>query len=266
MKRWFAALLTLALLCVPLPPCADAASDGTIPTLISLDSVTGAAGESVTVEVSLSRAIWFANLSLQIGYDADVLTLTDVSMRGGTKLAESSQTLDVNPYVMIWADAGNVRWEAGSIATLTFAVRENAPKGESPVTVDYFHGRGDAGTQYQDGEQVNFRVLNDGKTPLHLSYQNGGVTVIRRPCEIVSLTRTDSRVTAALSGAAEQGDRLIAARYGSGGRLREVRLLTAWETAPTFVFDGIETGDTVKAFWLSAESKPLCAARLLTDE
>lgn len=263
MKRWFAALLTLALLLSPLTPRAAAASGKAVPVLVSLSSAEGEAGERVTVEVSLSRMIWFANLSLQIGYDADALTLTGVAMRDGAKLSETSQTLDVNPYVLVWANAGNVRWEAGVIAALTFAIREDAPKGESPVTVDFYHGRGGAGTAYRDGEQVNFRVLNGDKTPLRLSYQGGSVTVAGEDCEIASLTREGGGIIAQLVGDAEQGDRLLAARYGSGGQLRELKL-TAWDAAPRCVFDGLETGDTVKLFWLSPDGVPRCAARSMT--
>ena len=98
---------------------------------------TGYAGKTVEVTVELSNNPGVISVLLEVQYNASVLTLTEVSDGGILGTAMHSDNLTLNPYVLSWANdtiASDITAN-GTMVTLTFAVAENAPLGEYPITL-----------------------------------------------------------------------------------------------------------------------------------
>lgn len=99
---------------------------------ISLSSVSGKPGDTVTVEINIANNPGFNTLKLKIGYDSHDLTLVSAENSGilsGMQYV-GSQTIDKNPYVMVWAQAGNVT-EDGKAGVLTFKINDGAYSGDA---------------------------------------------------------------------------------------------------------------------------------------
>lgn len=140
-------------------------------TTVTAASVTTSPGGTVNVKVDLSGNKGFANLGVQVGYDANVLTLVSaVNNPNVGAVYTPAQQITANPYNMGWDSTGNIAFN-GTLATLTFKVKENAPEGKYPITVSYYAGKnGD----YTDGTDVNY---DENFNALNLNYVNGAVTV-----------------------------------------------------------------------------------------
>lgn len=140
-------------------------------TTVTATSVTTSPGSTVNVKVDLSGNKGFANLGVQVGYDANALTLTSVTNNSSVGAVYTpAQQITANPYNMGWDSTGNIAFN-GTLATLTFKVKENAPEGKYPITVSYYTGKnGD----YTDGTDVNY---DENFNSLKLNYVNGAVTV-----------------------------------------------------------------------------------------
>ena len=148
----------------PNPPVTDGA-------VVKVSSVTASAGNTVNVTVDLSGNKGFANLGIQVGYDANNLTLTSVTNNASVGATYTgAQSITANPYNMGWDSTSNVTYN-GNLATLTFKVKENATEGKYPITVSYYKG---ISGNYTDGEDVNYDA--DFKS-LGLNYVNGAITV-----------------------------------------------------------------------------------------
>jgi hypothetical protein len=143
-------------------------TDGTV---INVSSATTSVGNTVSVTVDISGNTGFANLGLQVGYDADNLTLTDVTNNPNVGATYTpTQVLTTNPYNMDWTSTNNVIYN-GNLATFTFKVNDNAVNGKYPITVSYYTGKnGD----YIDGEDVNYDADFNS---LNLTYVNGEIMV-----------------------------------------------------------------------------------------
>ena len=129
----------------------EPAPDGVMP--VRLDSVCARPGNTVQVRLMLDRNPGFANLSLVIGYDADVMTLTKVENKvSGTQYIES-QTLAANPYMLTWNSGTQNCTASGTLATLTFQIKNTAAYGVYPISVSFYKGL--QGT-YKDGVNVNY--------------------------------------------------------------------------------------------------------------
>lgn len=107
-----------------------------------IGSVDAAAGETVTVPVSIANNPGIVSLKLSINYDASVLEL--ISYEAGNFGGEDDNPglsfgpLE-SPFMINWLDAvatenneGN-----GTIATLTFKVKEDAPTCTTALTISY---------------------------------------------------------------------------------------------------------------------------------
>ena len=130
----------------------------TVPELpsasITIVPVCGKAGEKVRVPVILENNPGFADLSIEIDYDSAVVELTDVQPNnevGGN--FTPAQNYTVRPYVLNWVNDENNNLFNGVLAILTFTIKQDAPLGSYPITVDYY--RGITGNNI-DGEDVNY--------------------------------------------------------------------------------------------------------------
>ena len=106
---------------------------------LTLQSVTGNAGETVAVKILLSDNPGLVALHIDIGYDASKLRLLSASDGGliGTGMAMFGNDLNINPYTLTWVDALHPTNHTGNgiAATLTFKILETAPCGMTPVTI-----------------------------------------------------------------------------------------------------------------------------------
>lgn len=130
MKK-FLVIVLAALLSFQLFSFAANAEAGTI----SLSTVQGQPGETVVVEIDLSANPGIACLLFKVYYDSSALTLLDAEnteLLAG--LFTTSQTIDVNPYVLLWTNASNC-YGSGTIAKLTFRINQTATEGSYPIYV-----------------------------------------------------------------------------------------------------------------------------------
>ena len=166
----------------------EPAPDGVMP--VRLDSVCARPGNTVQVRLMLDKNPGFANLSLVIGYDTDVMTLTKVENRvSGTDTSyTASQKITVNPYMMTWNNGTSNCTATGTLATLTFQIKDSAAYGVYPISVSFY--KGIQGT-YKDGVNVNY---DQSRNALPLVYV-GSSAEIRSyiPGDINGDGRVDSR-------------------------------------------------------------------------
>ena len=109
---------------------------------VTASSATAQAGETAAVTISLANNPGIIALRLSVAYNSSVLTLTGVT-DAGVLGAEShtssggSYDLNANPYKLYWfnGEATSNYTANGTVATLTFAVANNASVGDYPITV-----------------------------------------------------------------------------------------------------------------------------------
>ncbi len=138
---------------------------------LHIGSGAAAPGETVRIPVVLDQNPGLIAARLKLSYDADVLTLTDVT--DGGILGESifGAELSAQPYIMVWENglAASNFIETGTLVTLTFRVHEDAAQGSTPITITY------------DPEEVyNVNMVN-----VELSVSQGEVTV-EKPASVAS--------------------------------------------------------------------------------
>ena len=107
---------------------------------ITLGTVKGRAGESVTVPVTVSGNPGMVGLALDIYYDSSKMILTGVENTGlMTGDFTTSEFYDVEPYLLMWVDGTATKNNTanGVIANLTFTILESTADGEIPVYADY---------------------------------------------------------------------------------------------------------------------------------
>ena len=140
--------------------------------VVSVVPVRGKAGQTVEVTVTLENNPGFSDLSLEIGYDADVIELTKVTPNSAVGcIFTTSQQLTQLPYRLNWVNGTEDNTFTGTLVTLTFQIKDSAELGSYPVTVSYYKGK--YGNNI-DGEDVNYNQ-NGSRVPI--IYVNGSVTV-----------------------------------------------------------------------------------------
>ncbi|MDD6564613.1 MAG: leucine-rich repeat protein [Clostridiales bacterium] len=120
---------------------------------ITITDIKTMPGKEIQVTVDLANNTGFASLGIEVGYNSDIMTLTNVTSNtgvGGT--FTKAQYLTVNPFNMGWDSASNITYN-GNLATLTFTVGEDAPDGIYPITLDYYKG---VKGNYVDGDNINY--------------------------------------------------------------------------------------------------------------
>lgn len=214
--------------------------------------VSGTAGGTVSVPITLSNNTGFANLGIEVGYDSSVMTLKNAAagQTGATYTAAQSTT--TNPYNMDWDSTSNNTFN-GTLATLDFEIAGNAAAGNYPITVSYYKGRNG---NYEDGSDVNY---DENFAPLNLSYVTGYVTVSGAAASGKSISVGNVQNNGVLSFEASfKSDEsitgiAIAAVYDHEGALIAVKQYAAASEVP-FSFSGIENAAMVKVFWWDSMS------------
>ena len=135
---------------------------------VTASSETAQAGETAAVTISLANNPGIIALRLQVAYNSSVLTLTGVTDAG--KLGSESHTssggsydLTANPYTLYWfnGEATSNYTATGTVATLTFAVANNAAEGDYNITVtvlDSYATQGSSGQTAVTCTPVNGKV------------------------------------------------------------------------------------------------------------
>ena len=140
--------------------------------VVSVVPVRGKAGETVEVAVTLENNPGFSDLSLEIGYETDVMELTKVTPTSAVGCSfTTSQQLSQLPYMLNWVEGTKNNTFTGTLVTLTFQIKKSAALGSHPVTVSYYKGL--QGNNV-DGGDVNYN-LDFIRVPI--TYVNGNVTV-----------------------------------------------------------------------------------------
>ena len=245
MKRIIIGCLLTVLLLFSLPISAAAAAKPNV----SIQCVSAESGETVSVAVILSRNTGFADLSLEIEYDAAALQLVKVEQNtavGGN--FTTSEHLFQQPYVLNWVATSNNTFN-GTLAVLYFQISVEAV-GEYPITISYYKGmNGD----YIDGDDVNY---NQDFEPLHLTYSAGKITVEEPETQI---TVTLGGKTEVLSAKHALTGQICVAGYRENGQLCSVKFYPAAEKITASVDPG---AIRAKVFWLDS-SRPVCAAKTI---
>ena len=171
MKRISAWVLVLCMILLNAPMQAQAATF-TNPT-VSATAVTGAPGETVSVEIVMHNNPGIVSMIMRVGYDSSVLTLKSVVDAGILGTSIHSDNYAKNPYQLTWAnDLATTNFTAnGTLVTLTFEIAANAADGTYPIEVSY--------------TKNNFEIFDCDANELDVDTVPGSVTVSSVPAECV---------------------------------------------------------------------------------
>lgn len=102
-----------------------------------IKEVKGRPGGTVDVEVELKNNPGIITMILQLGYDANTMTLTKVTDAGVLGAAMHTNNLNLNPYQLTWNNgtAPSDFVPNGKIVTLTFKIAADAKEGSYPITL-----------------------------------------------------------------------------------------------------------------------------------
>ena len=214
---------------------------------IKAGTVSGTAGGTIAVPITITNNTGFANLGIEIGYDSSVMTLKKATAGNTGATYTGAQSIAANPYNMGWDSTSNNSFN-GTLATLEFEIAGDAAPGIYPITVSYYKGRNG---NYEDGSDVNF---DESFAPLNLSYTAGYVTVSGGAAAgksiAVSKVQNDGTLSfeASLTSDENISGIAIAAVYDADGTLIAVRHYSA-AAEVRFSFSNIINAATVKVFW-----------------
>lgn len=170
MKKVFSIILVLMLLCGMLAVPVSAAGNGSL----SMTSASGGRGETVTLSVKLNSNPGLVTMTIRVSYDTNVLELTNVSNPNLLVGAQLNPTYG-SPYTISWVDGATTvnNTKTGTIATFTFKIKDNAPIGDSKVTLTFLDS-------YDSDYAVNTFSTSSGK-----------VTVVCKNHDYSSWTKAD---------------------------------------------------------------------------
>ena len=138
---------------------------------IMIKDIKARPGKEIDVTVELENNKGFVDMGIEIGYNSDVMTLTNVTPNSGVGgTFTPAQTYAVNPFNMGWSNTANITYN-GNLATLTFKIADDAADGIYPITLDYYKGRNG---NYVDGEDVNY---DENDNAVGFVYISGSVIV-----------------------------------------------------------------------------------------
>lgn len=131
--KWISVCLAAVLLLAALPVMGLSAAGQ--PAFV-VDEVSGNPGDTVSVKISTRDNPGIVGLRLKVSYDAAVLELTKTET--GAFKGITFGPLDKNPFTFSWVDAIHPNNTTnGTVATLTFTVKNGAPAGKSAITLSY---------------------------------------------------------------------------------------------------------------------------------
>lgn len=172
MKRVFAFLLATMMI-FSIVPVSPAIALGT-PTF-SVSDAEGSAGEQVTLSIDIASNPGVIAVGLQIGYDSSILELKSAAIKDFADTSFGPTT--GNPFNVSWEDALNPNnTQNGTIAELTFLIKQGVALGDYAVTVSY----------------VEDNVFNADFDNVYFATKNGKVTVAEQAVAVtgVSLDET----------------------------------------------------------------------------
>jgi len=134
MKRLFAILLIVALLCGTLVLPASAAGSGSL----SMSSATGSRGDTVTLSVYLNSNPGLVTMTIRVSYDTSVLQMVSASNTGLLAGAQMNSSYG-SPYTICWVDGVSTtnNTSTGTIATFTFKILDTAAFGSTTVSLQF---------------------------------------------------------------------------------------------------------------------------------
>ena len=101
------------------------------------ESVTARPGETIQIPLYVENNPGVAYVKFKVAYDSDKLDLISAEDQGIFKgIFTTSQTIDVNPYVLQWMNAGNATGN-GCFVMLTFKVLDGAAEGDVSIQITY---------------------------------------------------------------------------------------------------------------------------------
>jgi len=148
----------------------DIDTDTTTPS-ISVETVKGRGGDTVEVDVAIADNSGITSLGIELDYDESIMTLTDVKINEDIGvIVTTAKDFGVNPYNISFDSTHNFTHN-GRLVTLVFDIKDEAPTGEYPITVDYYKGpNGD----YQDGGDINY---DENYEPVSIEYKSGALKI-----------------------------------------------------------------------------------------
>lgn len=174
---------------------------------IVMGTATGRAGNTVDVTISLKNNPGINSVRIAVGYDTNAMTLTAIKDAGLLgELSNDPSQMSKSPYTIVWeGDKFDKNFtDNGTIATLTFAVKEGVSEGTYPITISY--------------DEDKYDIMDVNMEIVHLDVVNGGVAVKN---VIIGDADGDGEVT--------PRDRVILSRYLSnwGGYAEKINLAAA---------------------------------------
>lgn len=160
MKKYISILLSFMILMMSLP--ISASGEGAlINGTLSIENYSAQSGETIDVEVILNDNPGITALSFDIEYDSDRLELIKAEDGKilGTSTALFGNDTTANPYRLCWDDLSTENnMGNGTVAILTFKVKDNAPSGIASVGLILNQGS----TFNVDMEDVAFTTESGG--------------------------------------------------------------------------------------------------------
>ena len=132
---------------------------------IQVESIKGKAGKTVDVKISLKNNPGIATMRLDVNYDKDIMELVGVSDAGTMTGQVHSTDYTLYPYSLYWEN-GTITENIvvnDTIATLSFAIKENVDAGSYPITVSY--------------DMDNYDVFNVDLEPVEFVTAPGQITI-----------------------------------------------------------------------------------------
>jgi len=130
-----------------------------VPASISVGTVDGKAGQTVTVPVSISGNPGIAGYCLKVNYDANTLTLNSITA-GSLISGNGTFTVNSEENIAGWYTTNNLL-EDGELMELNFTVKENVAEGNIPVSVSLDGGL-DSSLSDKDGIAVPVTFVSGG--------------------------------------------------------------------------------------------------------
>ena len=154
MKKIISLLCVVALLVMLMPSALVMADDGD--ATFEVVSVASCAGGTADVVIKMTNNPGVTSVQLKVLYDYKYLTLKNVTDGGILGEYAHSDKYDSSPYTLSWEnDTSTTNYtDNGIIATLTFEVKENTPKGKYDISI--FRNE----QLNADGNSVRFGIVN----------------------------------------------------------------------------------------------------------
>jgi len=132
--RTTAAVLCVLLVCLISVPLTVFAAGATV----TVGQVTARPGDTVTVPVTISRVEEVGGLEVHVQYDTAVLECVEATVGSGVSglMMKNVNTTPVGHADQVWFTAiGNPTTVEGEVMSITFKVRDNAPGGDTALTL-----------------------------------------------------------------------------------------------------------------------------------